>query len=340
MAPATRTAERAGSARVGGRGFAMRDAMALIAGCGIAAAVMLAMSCQSSGKPGDSPAMTASRSVSQQLKCATQVRGMGQAMIIFANNNRDQYPLPSTLDPRNQTVSEPGRAKDTTANIYSILIWNGMISPELCVCTEEHSKRIEVCTTYEYTAPRVGAVPANALWDPAFSADFTKGKGNTSYAHQQPSGGWADSGQKDKDGKSIMVGTGRLATWSNTFMSSEAVLGDRGPQMTDVTFDNPKDVSTARVKLARSDSITFLNHGAPNSWEGHIAYNDNHVNLETSLAPPAPPAYVNTYKNAAGEQRFDTWFYDEPDDAARRNIFLGIFVKAGATPQEFRPIWD
>ena len=45
-----------------------------------------------------------------------------------------------------------------------------------------------------YDAPKAAVNPANALWDPAFNADFTGGKtGNDSYAHVQPAGARKDA---------------------------------------------------------------------------------------------------------------------------------------------------
>jgi hypothetical protein len=336
-----RTSGRGGRSEGSEGGFTLVDALALVVGVSIGGVALLAMSCQSAGKTsGPEGALPAgSRAMSNALKCATQVRGIGQALVIFAQSNKDIYPLPSNFDAENFTVPETGRAKDTTANIMSMMIYTGMISPQLCVCPDEHSTSIGVYMNYEYDKPRAAVNPAMAIWDPAFGADFRTRKGNVSYAHNQPSGDWVDSGSKDKDGAPIKVGAGRLAMWSNTFSASEAILGDRGPEIESVTFTNPKDPATAKVRTKRPESVTFLNHGNPRTWEGNIGYNDNHVNLETTLGPPTSE-YASTYLTATGERRFDTWHYDEPDDAEHKNIFLGIFVKAGKTPGEFKGIWD
>ncbi len=60
-----------------------------------------------------------------QLKDATQTRGIHQAFVLWGQTNRDMYPLPSLHDSQNQTVNtDLPASKDTTANIYSILLYN------------------------------------------------------------------------------------------------------------------------------------------------------------------------------------------------------------------------
>src|SRR5215831_18923604 len=79
------------------------------------------------------PAFAISRQSSRQIKDSTQVRGIHQGMVLALPQNDDSYPLPSRLDKGDTTVAAQGREKDTTANIISILIYNGFVGPELCV---------------------------------------------------------------------------------------------------------------------------------------------------------------------------------------------------------------
>ena len=44
------------------------------------------------------PALGKARATARQLKDSTQVRGIQQGMVVFANNNQDNYPLPSQID--------------------------------------------------------------------------------------------------------------------------------------------------------------------------------------------------------------------------------------------------
>jgi hypothetical protein len=260
------------------------------------------------------PAFAISRQSRRQFKDATQVRGIHQGLVLALPQNDDSYPLPSRLDRRDTTVAAQGREKDTTANIISILIYNGFIGPELCVSPAESNSKIRVMGGYSYSNPRAAVSPSMALWDPAFSADFAGGKvGNLSYAHTLP----ADERLKK--------------TWANTFQATEAAIGNRGPEIVSMSTAGGGRTFTPRL----ADSNTYRIHGGRTTWEGNISYNDNHVAFETRLDPEASP-----YKDAAGKERFDCLFFDEPDDPNGTNNFLGIFTKAGATGAEYKAIWD
>lgn len=282
------------------RGFTLMDLLAVVVVVGLLAVLLLL-------------ANTRVHSNSRPIKDSTQVRGIHQGMVLWAQNNSDAYPLPSLIDLKDETVAEQGRAKDTTANIFSILIYNGFFSPELCVSAAESNPAIRICDTYAYSNPTTATNPAMALWDPAFSADFTGGKtGNFSYGHTLPA-------------------EARLVnSWVNNFGATQAALGNRGPEIKGFGVSRG-----SRMYVAAGKSNTFLIHGGKDAWEGNIAYNDNHVNFETTLAPE-----WSTYPDKAGDLQPDCLFSDEPDDASEINNYLGIFTGAGATKAEYRAIWD
>ena len=259
------------------------------------------------------PYLGKSRAGTRHPRDSAAVRGIHQGMVLWAQSNQDAYPLPSRIDLNNDTVAAEGRAKDTTANIFSLLIYANYFSPELCVSPAEANPAIRVHDTYAFSEPPTAVNPKMAMWDPAFSADFTGGKtGNTSYAHTLP----ADE---------------RLEkTWRNNFDPSQAMVGSRGPQVTGFAMKNG-----GREYAMGSKSNTLLIHGGPSTWEGNITYNDNHVQYETRLVPAGA-----TYKDEAGAEQADCLFFDETDDASKINNFLGIFTKAGATKADYGAIWD
>ncbi|GJQ29275.1 MAG: hypothetical protein HBSAPP03_11590 [Phycisphaerae bacterium] len=258
----------------------------------------------------------------RHLKDATQVRGIQQGLVLWSQNNRDRYPRPSSLDKDNMTIAlaegEDPSTKDTTSNIISILIYNGFIPPELCVSPAEVNGNIKVFDTYDYEAP-AGAAAADkklALWDPGFNADFTDPSrpGNFSYGHMLPAGE-------------------RLAKqWMNTFSATEAVLGNRGPEI--AGLGSPKG-GVRPATLKNPTSNTLLIHGGRTTWEGNIAYNDNHVSFETRMDPEETP-----YSFDGKKTYLDHLFYDELDDAAGLNNFLSIVTKAGPARADFVSIWD
>ncbi len=287
------------------------------------------------------PALGKARASARQLKCSTQIRGITQAMIVWASNNNSMYPMPSAIDTTHSTVAAGGpRSEDTTANILSIMIFNDSISPEICTCPAETNSRIATHTTYSYSNPAKAVSPNNALWDPAFSADFSTGVGNNSYAHLQPSGAQMPENQvpdytgaapdKPDPKKTKLVWTGRMTMWQDTYGSTEALVGDRAPEITSVT-------PTIKTRIANSNTLGL--HGGPSTWEGNVSYNDGHVNFETTLNPTAGFGLHN-YTSKAGKKTPDAVYFDETDDALEVNTYLGIFTTAGEKPSAFRGIWD
>lgn len=293
------------------RGFAMREAVAIVCLAGVGLVVLAVIS-------------IGSRHEGRQVQCESQVRGVMQSMINWASNGQSNYPLPSMLDTANRTVPEIGEAKNTTANIFSILVNFGGVGSDLLVCPDESNSRVRRDLDYHESNPPSAVQPANALWDPAFRADLRTGESNMSYAHLQPAGK-------------------RRSMWSDTYSDTEAVIGDRGPQVTAVrvTGDGSQPSQYA-VDIANAASNTFRIHGSPRTWEGNIAFNDGHVEFLQSLAPSRTEnGHWPTYSIRPRGYRLDTLFFDEPDDErVSGNLFLGIFPVAGSTPQDFRDVWD
>lgn len=269
-----------------------------------------------SGDPEVIRAQKEKLALERQLKDATHVRGLQQALIIHAQNNKDRYPLPSQYDLKDDTVKALGAEKDTTANIYSLLLFNGYISPEMLVSPAESNDKIKACETYEYDRPRKAANPPMALWDPGFSADFSDGNtGNASYAHLMPS-------------------KPRHPLWSCTFDATQPVVGNRGPRVSGVTYQGEPDKRTATPEIS-GKSRTFAIHGPPETWEGNIAFADGHVEFMTQMTHAK-----RAFKNEKDEALPDVLFLNEDADPADTNIILGIFTHAGPTTRNFRAIWD
>lgn len=247
------------------------------------------------------------------LRDSTQIRGIHQGLILWANNNQDRYPLPSLVDKDGTTIAGEAEEKDTTANIISLMIFNGFFSPEICVSPAESNEAIRIFDKYQYADPAGAADPKKALWDPGFRADFTSGEGNFSYAH------------------AVLWGE-RKAGWRQSFDAGRPVLGNRGPQIAGVAKKKAPEV---KPTLVNPTSKTLLIHGPRTTWEGNIAYDDNHVNFETSLSPESV-----LYKDAEKKEWRDTLFFDEPDDPTGLNAMLGIVVKSGKAREDWKLIWD
>jgi hypothetical protein len=261
------------------------------------------------------PAVGGKSGGSRQIRDASQVRGIVQAMAIWAQNNNDVYPLPSLIDIEGNTVAGDADAKNTTCNIFSLLVNNGSIMTELLISpAESNTSGIVLKTDYDFDAPMVAVNPEKALWDPSLAADFTKqGGSNISYAHMPPVGA-------------------RRAKWANTFVTTEAVVGNRGPMISNVTRGATGDILGVDFDTR---SNTLLIHGSRRSWEGNIGYNDGHTNFETKFWPDGL-----TYTRADKQAVPDVLFVDEQDDASAHNNYLGVFIQAGPEIKDFHAIWD
>jgi len=260
-----------------------------------------------------------------RIKDATQLRGIQQAMILWAQNNRDRYPLPSELDAADLTINADPETKNTTGNILSVLVYAGFIPTEMLVSPLEVHPRIENHAAYEFYRPSLAADPAHALWDPTFhgtpvpgfntfsTPDSPADVGNNSYAHALP---FADR---------------RDAVWKLTYDANQAILANRGPEITRLReFANGE-----RKAVTRPDSNTLLIHASKTKWEGNVAYNDGHVDFETRMNPDNL-----TYKTADGTQHTDFLFYDEPDDPTGLNSLLVVIGRSAPERDALRYWWD
>ncbi len=274
-----------------------------------------------------SPAEIAqARALSQRMTDATNNRAIVTALITWGTGDNDRFPLPSRFDAKDATVSLNGRAKDTTANILSMMIYNGMVTAEQLISPAEVNPNIKLDERYQFTDPKAAMRPAEALWDPGFKADFSKDQtANNSYAHLQPS-------------------DGRLPRWAPTFNASEPVVGNRGPELASVEcVEDGLNRWSYAAKLANPESLTLKIHGPEDSWEGNIAFADGHVEFQTRIAPDheqTKPCRWLDYATRDNSKRLDCYFYDELDDKNGSNAFLGIFTTAGKSAKDYRAIWD
>lgn len=295
------------------------DVAALIAAAGLCT-VIAGVTAGSAANP---------RETARQVKESSQLRGIGQSLILWANQNRDRYPLPSDLDRQDETVTASGHAKNTTAAIYSILIFNGSVPVEMFLSPLENNERIKVDDDYMYSDPKTAVNPQRALWDPAFSADFTNDKiGNTSFAHQQPTA--TERGKEH---------------WRANYNATSVAVMARGPKVTKVEKQEPEKGAAqylATLDNPKSNTLTWYSGKRSGSWSGNIAYGDNHVAFSEMLLKSQgaeKPHLVHGWEEGFSRKGApDLPFFDEADALA--NNFAGIFTVAGEKPEDFAAIWD
>ncbi len=288
------------------------------------------------------PALGKARQRANQLKDSTQIRSIMQAMVIFAGNNKDYYPLPSRVDKNNKTLDlgegvDP-QEKNTTANIFSILIFGGGIDTSLCVSPVELGN-YETYEGYTLDAPcgAVGGEDINenqALWDPNFKAtpkdmganngmmgsscvgdEYPQLPGGFSYAHTPPF-------------------QFRRPLWANTFGALEPAMANRGPvyQLGDADganepawelFEDNNAVGDGMTPLGKS-SITLGNR---TEWAGNVGFNDSHVEF---FNDPDPEKIVWSFTDLAngqtGNNLPDNIFANEDDGDRSYDVPAGPTV--------------
>lgn len=231
---------------------------------------------------------------------ATQVRGIHQGMVVFAQNNSDYFPIPSLLDRSNTTLSNEV-VKDLPRNVASILVFMGIISPEILVSPAEVNPGIVANGAYEYSAPALAVKPEQALWDPAFRA--------------YP----ADEDGPEKPGVSAgcsyawlpFVGK-RRQKWTNSFSTTEPVVGWRGPAYDAAPGGGWALAPRAAAGRTGVGSNRLLFPGTGHGWSGNVVFNDNHVEL---LTRPDPENLTFTFSKLPAERRTatDNLFVNEND---------------------------
>lgn len=259
---------------------------------------------------------------SRRQKDGDQLRLIHQALVTWAQGGADDYPIPSRIDRANYVIEGDAKAKDTTANIYSLLIFNGSIKSEQLVSPVETNHHISACQNYEWDHPSGAAHPDQATWDPKFSTVLDGSKpGHASYSHSQLFGG-------------------RKRKWTNSFSASEIVLSNRGPEVASVASNADSSV-TPTLALPTSNTLRFYGRGQ--IWSGWMAFNDNHVDFRNDYLKGGRsfhPVDGVLYTPNSGAKKPDIWCYDEWDDPKAANDYVGIFLKAGAAREHWKAAWD
>jgi prepilin-type N-terminal cleavage/methylation domain-containing protein len=277
------------------------------------------------------PALGKARATARQLKDSTQVRGIVQAMAIWAQNNQEDYPIPSRVDRNNDTVQGAGTGpdfrKDTTGNALSLLIFNGFFPVELAISPAE-AGAVEQKENYQSANPEEARTPASALWDPTF-------KGTPFDANQGVSYPTEYLNISNNSYAQIPYFGARNRVWSNTFSSTDAILGNRGPKY---ELQGSGDAATWRLEedsVVGDQSKTLLIHGSKTQWAGNIGYNDQHVEFHTR---PDPETLTFTFVGTGTGSAFT-----RPDNLfAPENDVTGVAVAepvsggTGTTPGKVR----
>ena len=271
------------------------------------------------------PAGGRSRGNTRQMKDATQVRGIQQGLVTWTGNCQDNYPLPSLVDtpdtiPGIDTKSDP-KLRDSK-NIprweLSLMLYQGIITPELLVSPSEVNPAIQVNSTYEFANPTAVAADkrSKAILDPSFAAYPDEPGGDTPIA--------GANGVAPGAGCSYafpaLIGA-RRPVWASTFDGTQAVVANRGPWYSQDSKHNWSLNTTDRrgaKNIRATESNTLLIHGSRSTWEGNVARNDGSVNFETRPDPeniPLFPGWTGSEQHRSPHTRYDNLFANEDEES-------------------------
>ena len=293
------------------------------------------------------PALQRAKRNAGALRDGTQLKQIHTGLVTWAANNNGRYPLPESLDRdgytegqelTNPTEEDPtAYRKNRTGPIFSVMIFNQVITPEVCISPNEPNNTIIVDDDFHFGRLPQGDAnkPELAVWDTSFVgvpieddesfdvATTTLGSlavvfGNFSYAHTP-----------------VVPGTVRFGMWRDTLNARHAVLANRGPLYSDsvqTTQSGDNHHVTPETRqwglpkgLEGDQSPTLQFAGSSRSWSGNVAYNDNHVSLESQ-----PDPIGLSFRDFQSEEQLpDNIFVDEQNESlspqdceSRRNIWL------------------
>ena len=274
------------------------------------------------------PALSKARKNANQVKCLTNARAIGQGFTQWGSDNKDNYPLPSLIDPVGDTESftAGNDQRDRTGAIYSILIFNDILVPESMYSPAEVNGSIRINEEFEFTSPQGAIVPRRASWDPKFKgtpraegmsiAGIDNSTGHTSYAHATPYGS-------------------RRAQWKNTFSTSVPIVANRGPVYTNPQTPDPTEGWEQVANNQGETSTANLVHGSFATWRGNVVFADNSGKFVNDPDPESVTFNDTSGSNAIAQR--DNLFVDETNEGnglnvqARRNAYLRLYSRGAGT---------
>jgi hypothetical protein len=162
------------------------------------------------GRPGVNPQLDP-----RGVKDAEVLRALHQVVVIFSNDNEARYPTPGLINrlPDAPLGNVPGFGdedvtRNTTANLYSCLIAQAYLSPDLLISPIERNPKVTEDTDYNYDAYQPSR---DTYWDATFAADLEAGS-NVSYAHPP------------------IHGERKSLRWRNDNNAKDAAFSNRGPK--------------------------------------------------------------------------------------------------------------
>lgn len=193
------------------------------------------------------PALGAARNAARRLQNTTQVRGIHQGMVTFAQSNDQRYPGVDSLAPDAATAftdgTEIGTYQPTANDVggavgarYAIMLENNLFTAEYAISPAEQN-------------------PAVQPWDPNRAAG--------QYEFDEYFFSYALSGLYDTQDTNL-ASEGRLLEWG-------ATLNTEAPAITDRLWEG---TSGSGGNIPNQRSVWTQDDG--DSWDGSATFNDGH----------------------------------------------------------------
>ncbi|MFN3167579.1 MAG: type II secretion system protein [Phycisphaeraceae bacterium] len=200
------------------------------------------------------PALGAARRTARRMQNSTQLRGIHQGLVTFANSNKNNYAGLNSkgqiLGNDNRTTGNSGEG-DTVQARYWIMLKGEFFTPDYAISPSETN----TMTPYE---PATGTGVNRVEWSTANTGEkhysyaflgFVRGNAVTTGGTPRPFNVQANSAQ-------------RAAEWKQTLNSQAVIVSDRAT-------DGPAD-----------NAIRSIHTDEDGEWRGSVLWGDNHVAFE------------------------------------------------------------
>jgi prepilin-type N-terminal cleavage/methylation domain-containing protein len=288
------------------------------------------------------PALSKARAKARQVKDSTQLSQIHKSMATFASDQNGIFPTPGLIQRQQYNGGwVPGRgdedfAANNHANLFSALIQQNFLSPQILVNPSEVNARVVIDADYNYTEykPLQGS-----FWDMAPGYE-----GSSSPDEVGPSGFRADLDVESNTSYATMLinGQRKRKQWRDSLASDFVIMGTRGPG---------SNLGTEQVVGGGSDGSVYeesktlgIFGGRSEFWANHV-YNDGHVEYTNQLAPEGHGKFQigDTYVEDDVYTHQDTTATGNNPNSAGKDAFLCIVKSIGTDPYEYTDYectWD
>jgi prepilin-type N-terminal cleavage/methylation domain-containing protein/prepilin-type processing-associated H-X9-DG protein len=213
------------------------------------------------------PSLSRARETANRVKCGSNLRQVGQAMLLYANENNGNYPrtyynsgtatvVVDTTGNNKSTPFSTGASPVGTNNIGSALF--------LLLRTEDITSAVFVCpsSNAEPDSYQMGATKGNVQFQSTFSGANKSINRNCSYSVEN------------------MYATKNAINdgfrWTNTLKADFAMMADMNPGKNTTTKSDPTKVTTTSSSKQLQDFSNSPNHQKQGQ---NVLYGDGHVDF-------------------------------------------------------------